>query len=74
MGEHCSDPYSPKWIKKKLLARLPDSVLVCSQNGKKDVVLLHESANKLINEFRLVGYFAKCKFIQCLLLGNRYVL
>ena len=50
MSQHCDDPYTVKWLKKKLLDRLGDHIFITSMFGKKDVVVDSQSASDLIQE------------------------
>lgn len=54
MQDQGVDPYTVKWMKKKLLARFPDTILICNQNGKNDVILLVESVNSILSKLRSV--------------------
>ena len=51
MSKITSDPYSTKYMRKKLDQHLGDSVLVTNINGRKDVVTFRTKAAKLLQEF-----------------------
>ena len=52
MQSHCDPSYTNKWIKKKLLQRFEDQILICSKHGRNDVVVFYEDLGKLLLDFR----------------------
>ena len=56
MGEHSSQPYGNQWMKKKMMERFKEDLVVHERYGRKDVVLLQENTHDLFSELRLVLY------------------
>ena len=52
MQSHCDPSYTNKWMKKKLLQRFEDQILICSKHGRDDVVVFYEDLGKLLLDFR----------------------
>ena len=51
MGTYCEKPYTNKWMKKKLMDRFSDNLMIASMHGKSDVVIFHQSVDMLLQEF-----------------------
>ena len=51
MAQHCTEPYTNKWLKKKLQERCGESIFIASICGKKDVIIESDSAAKVIQDF-----------------------
>ena len=52
ISSHCSQPYTTRWLKSKLLEKFKDTILICSKHGQEDIVLFYESAGKLLTDFK----------------------
>ena len=52
MQSQCDPSYTDKWMKKKLLQRFEDQILICSKHGRDDVVVFYEDLGKLLLDFR----------------------
>lgn len=53
MGKHCRQPWTARWLKKKMSDRFGDSILVCSKNGRKDVIVPREDINSHLTAIML---------------------
>ena len=51
MREFIDEPYTTKWLKKRLLQHSGASIVIARRNGCEDVIYFKESANTLLYEF-----------------------
>ena len=51
MREFIDEPYTTKWLKKRLLQHYGTSIVIAKRNGCEDVIYFKESANTLLYEF-----------------------
>lgn len=52
MGEICEDPYSEKYMKKKLQTVFGDKIVITNIQRKQNVVTFRERVDKILNEFK----------------------
>ena len=51
MAQHCVQPWTTKWLKKKMLDRFQDSIIIGNMCGRKDLIVESESISAIINGF-----------------------
>ena len=51
MSQLISTPYTTRWLKAKLISHYGDALVIANMDGRKDVIYLKESSNKLLYQF-----------------------